>query len=38
LQTNYQDILQTIQTTDDIDSYLISQLKTAADEFSKESS
>ncbi len=36
LQTKYPDILQTIQTTDDIDDYLISQLKMAADKFSKE--
>jgi len=36
LQTQHQDILQAIKTANDIDNYLMSRLKTAADAFVKE--
>lgn len=36
LQSEHQDILQAIQTANDIDDYLINQLKTVADAFAKE--
>jgi len=36
LQTQHQDILEAIKTANDIDNYLMSRLKTAADAFVKE--